>query len=115
MVYFDYKKGIQCEKMILADKANEKARERFKCYESYRRFWKSLVEQYGLNVVANYGNAVVPGLCEKVLVHALDYFKATDDSVLEKIIVLDPYMKDLWWNVGENVFSWGVVGGRQAI
>lgn len=111
--YFDIKKGISKKHFILKENATEQEKRAFRKREKYRNYWVSYITEYGekIDITEEY---VIPGICEKVLNHAIVHFQEMVREESYDKYKVNSYIEKFWLEYGKKIISWGCVGNRIA-
>ncbi len=109
--YFDYKKGIPKDRYILKDSSKKDSVKKFRRLEGYRNYWKKYIEAYGVKMEETVSEPVIPGVCEKVLKHAVRYLK---ERCCQETGIEDSYIHTVWMELGAVIAAWGCTGNRIA-
>lgn len=109
--YFDYKKGLPKNKFILKTNSTKEDLKKFRRLDHFRQYWTEYINAFGATIESDTNEPIIPGVCEKILSHAIKYLK--DQPQLEKVIA-NSYIQNLWLNLGSAVVTWGCVGNRIA-
>lgn len=110
--YFDYKKGIPKKYFYLKKDCKKEEEKKFRRLEDYRSYWRIILERYGIILNENVDELIIPGICERILEHTIQYLnnKWEEDRVYD--IVKDSYIHETWLEIGAKIVTWGCVGNR---
>lgn len=110
--YFDYKKGIKREYFFLKEGSDKDKVKKFRRLEEYRKYWQSILEQCGITFNEDVGDFIVPGVCERILTHTIQYLndKWEENKICD--IVSNSYIYESWMEIGAKIVAWGCVGHR---
>lgn len=110
--YFDYKKGIKKEYFFLKEGSDKDKVKKFRKLEEYRKYWRSIIEQCGITINEDANDFVVPGVCERILTHTIQYLndKWEENKICD--MVSNSYIYESWMEIGAKIVTWGCVGHR---
>lgn len=112
--YYDVKKGIPRTAYILEDDADDERKRKYRKLEEYRKYWLPYIESFGVKIGTE-NDAIIVGVCDKTLKHALGYFDLLRSEKRMETLVVDSHLRETWLEIGEKVYCWGCVGGRIAV
>lgn len=113
-VYYDFKNGIKLKRFFLHKSADEQEKKKFDRLEPYRQYWRGYIEEYGITIEDNKQDALAGGICEKILIHTLDFLNGMTGEELLKKCRVGGMLEKYWDDIGSRILSWGCVGERFA-
>lgn len=111
--YFDIKKGIPQKYFVLKNDDTNEEKRTFRKKENYRKYWEIYIKEY-LQIIDAVGEYTIPGVCEKILKHAIEYFSKMIKEEKFDSYEVDAYIENVWLEYGAKIVSWGCVGNRIA-
>ena len=110
--YFDYKKGIKKEYFFLKEGSDKDKEKKFRKLEDYRKYWYNILGQCGITINEGGSDFLVPGVCERILPHTIQYMKNKWEENKICDIVSKSYIHESWMEIGAKIVTWGCVGHR---
>ncbi|MCH5281846.1 MAG: hypothetical protein J1E61_10295 [Lachnospiraceae bacterium] len=114
--YFDVKKGIPSNLFFLPEDAQKEQVKKYNKGDKYRRYWEKYINTFGVDIESKRSQeTIIDGICVKVLKHAIEYLDKTKKEGKAGIVEIEPYIQNMWMEIGEKIYCWGCVGHRIAI